>query len=194
MRTMPIVVIAAAALLLAGCSDDETSTGPHETATHQTTMSTPSADFNDTDITFLEGMYPHHAQAIEMAALVETRSEDPQVQQLAIAIEQAQGPEMATITSLLESFGRPAPSTMETDHAGHGGGMMSAEQMQDLEAATGTEFDRMFLTMMIEHHRGAIEMANAEIAAGTNADAKQLAETIVAAQQAEIDQMNAMLN
>ena len=100
---------------------------------------------------------------------------------------------MATITTLLASFGRPAPGATSMDHSGHGGGMMSDQQMRDLEATSGADFDRMFLTLMIEHHTGAIEMANTELAGGVNTDAKALASAIVSAQQAEIDRMRTML-
>lgn len=73
-------------------------------------------------------------------------------------------------------------------------GMMSGAQMADLEGASGAEFDTMFLTMMIEHHNGAIEMANTEIADGKNADAIALAEAIVEAQEAEIETMQGLLD
>lgn len=72
-------------------------------------------------------------------------------------------------------------------------GMMSEDDMTALEDATGVEFDQMFLTMMIEHHEGAIVMAKTEIDSGTNPDAIALAEQIEAAQTAEIAEMEALL-
>jgi len=71
--------------------------------------------------------------------------------------------------------------------------MMSAEEMAELEAASGTEFERMFLTMMIEHHEGAIEMAQTEQEDGEYADAIALAEEIEKAQTVEIAMMNELL-
>ena len=83
-------------------------------------------------------------------------------------------------------------------HDGHGGhgamqGMVDDATMARLESLRGAEFDTLWLESMIGHHRGAIEMAKAEIANGDNADAKAMAKTIVTAQQAEIDQMKQML-
>jgi uncharacterized protein (DUF305 family) len=72
--------------------------------------------------------------------------------------------------------------------------MMTHEQMVQLEAARGPEFDRMWLTMMIAHHEGAVQMAGTELAEGADSDAKALAQQIIDAQQAEIQQMQALLN
>ncbi|MVU81725.1 DUF305 domain-containing protein [Nocardia sp. ET3-3] len=141
-------------------------------------------------MTFLDMMYPHHAQAVEMAKLVPTRSQNQQLITLAKAVEQAQSPEMQQITTLLGSFGKPAPAA-EMNHDMPG--IMTKDQMAKLEAASGAEFDKMWMQMMIEHHKGAIDMANTELAQGANADSKALAQSIVTAQQKEIDQMNGML-
>jgi uncharacterized protein (DUF305 family) len=71
--------------------------------------------------------------------------------------------------------------------------MMTPDQMNALKALSGADFDRMWLQMMIDHHTGAITMANTELRDGTNPDAKKLAEAIIANQQAEITQMQGML-
>ncbi|WP_016881516.1 MULTISPECIES: DUF305 domain-containing protein [unclassified Rhodococcus (in: high G+C Gram-positive bacteria)] len=201
-------------LVLAGCSDN--SGGGHDmsqmsnntsgtTSSSSTTVETVA--FNIADVTFLQMMYPHHAQAVEMANLVEGRSTNPQVLDLAKNIAAAQGPEMEQMSALLEKWGKAVPST---DAAGgmsgmnHGGmsgmtdgggmsGMMTAEQMTDLAGKSGADFDTAWLNMMIEHHTGAIEMAQTELADGDNADAKQLATAIVGAQQAEITTMTTLL-
>ncbi|MGV9668074.1 DUF305 domain-containing protein [Nocardia niigatensis] len=198
---------AATALLAAGCGGNDTDTS--KATPSSTTMamdhggmpgmdrgtgtSTPAAtrsDFNDADVTFLQMMYPHHAQAVEMAKLVPTRSQNQQLITLATAVEQAQSPEMRQITTLLQSFGKPAPSA----DMGHDmPGMMSKDRMTKLESLSGPDFDKLWMQMMIEHHQGAITMANSELAQGTNADAKALAQSIVTAQQQEITQMNGML-
>ena len=207
MRVTLNAAAAAAALLLAGCSNNDSGDSSSSSSmsgmpgmSHSSsssamtsTGSMPGAEYNDADVTFLEMMYPHHAQAIDMAKLAPERSQNPKILALATRIEQAQAPEMEQITMLLASFGKPAP-TATMDHSGGGMGMMTADQMQALTAASGTEFDRMFLTMMIEHHTGAIEMANTELTSGTNTDAKQLADAIVSAQQAEIAEMNTLLS
>lgn len=99
---------------------------------------------------------------------------------------------MTQIGSLLQSFGRPTP---QPDGGGMHNmpGMMSNEQIESLKALSGKEFDRQWLTMMIDHHSGAIAMANTELAGGTNSVVKELAGAIATAQQAEIEQMRGML-
>ncbi len=150
----------------------------------------PAANFNDADVMFLQMMYPHHAQAVEMAKLVPTRSQNQQVKDLATAIENAQAPEMQQMTTLLAGFGKPAPSaTMSHSMPG----LMTPQQMTELTGLSGAAFDKMWLQMMVEHHQGAITMANDELKNGTNPDAKKMAEAIIAAQQGEITTMNGML-
>lgn len=149
-----------------------------------------AANFNDADVMFLQMMYPHHAQAVEMAKLVPTRSQNQQVKDLAAAIEKAQAPEMQQMTTLLADFGKPAPSaTMSHSMPG----LMTPQQMTELTGLSGAAFDKMWLQMMVAHHQGAITMANDELKNGTNADSKKMAESIVSTQQAEIDTMNGML-
>ncbi|MEV8516446.1 DUF305 domain-containing protein [Dactylosporangium sp. NPDC051484] len=156
-----------------------------------------SAAFNDADVMFAQMMIPHHQQAVEMAALAGTRAADPEVKSLAARIEAAQEPEIKTMTGWLAEWGRPAP--MMSGGMNHSGahsampGMMSDADMARLKAATGKDFDRQFCTMMIAHHRGAIAMAEDELAGGVNTDAKDLARQIITAQQAEIDTMNTFL-
>ncbi|MEU1208107.1 DUF305 domain-containing protein [Nocardia sp. NPDC005825] len=203
-----IAVTAATALVAAGCSsnDSEGSKATTTTAamdhgtmpgmdhgkTGTSTQAATRSDFNDADVTFLQMMYPHHAQAVEMAKLVPTRSQNQELLTLAKAVEAAQTPEMQQITTLLQSFGKPAPSA---DMGGHAGmdGMMTKDQMAKLESLSGPGFDKLWMQMMIEHHKGAITMANTELTQGANADAKAMAQAIVNAQQQEIDQMNKML-
>jgi uncharacterized protein (DUF305 family) len=79
------------------------------------------------------------------------------------------------------------------DHGGSTGGMMSDTQLQQLGQVRGAEFDRMFLTMMVEHHTGAVQMAETELASGRSAEAKKLAQAIIDAQRAEISEMNTLL-
>jgi uncharacterized protein (DUF305 family) len=208
-KTVIAAAAAAAALTVAGCSDNtsNTSTSPTSSSTGMTgsmpgmdhggssASAAPSAtrtDFNDADVMFLQMMYPHHAQAIEMAKLVPGRSQNQQVITLAQNIEKAQGPEMTQMTSLLQSFGKPAP-TADSGHMAGMPGMMSTEQMNALTGLSGAAFDRMWLQMMIDHHTGAITMSNTELRDGTNPDAKKMAEAIIANQQAEISQMQGML-
>ncbi|MQY19733.1 DUF305 domain-containing protein [Nocardia macrotermitis] len=189
----------AVALLVAGCSSDSGSSASgttHEMADMpgMSPSSTSSAaatrtDFNAADVTFLQMMYPHHAQAVEMAKLVPSRSQNQQLIALASKIEAAQAPEMTKFAELLHSFGKPAPSAT-MDHPM--GGVMSQDQMTALRQASGAAFDKMWLQMMIEHHQGAVTMSNTELSGGSNAEVKALAQGIVTAQQAEIQQMRGM--
>ncbi|MFE2957279.1 DUF305 domain-containing protein [Nocardia tengchongensis] len=199
---------AATALIAAGCSSNDSDNSKATTTTaamdhgampgmdHGKTSTSAQAatrsDFDDADVAFLQAMYPHHAQAVEMAKLVPTRSQNQQLITLAKAVEQAQSPEMQQITTLLQSFGKPAPSA---DMGGHAGmdGMMTKDQMTKLESLSGAEFDKLWMQMMIGHHKGAITMANTELAQGSNAESKAMAQAIITAQQQEIDQMNTML-
>jgi uncharacterized protein (DUF305 family) len=201
-RFIPIVALLG--LVAAGCGDNDDSGGtaeptsmpgmsmPGMTASSASATAAPVGTFNDADVTFLQMMYPHHEQAVQMADLVPSRSQDQQVIDLAAEIKAAQAPEMTQMQQMLESFGKSVPSGGEP--MGHDmPGMMSSEQMSSLEGMSGSEFDRMWLEMMIDHHNGAIQMAQTEIASGANPEAKQMAETIVTTQQREIDQMTAML-
>jgi len=156
--------------------------------------------FNDADVTFATEMIPHHAQALEMVSLAVGRDVSPPVRDLADQIMAAQTPEVEQMAAWLREWDQPVPDT-SLDHSGLGDeavqmempGMATAEEMAALEAARGAEFERMFLTMMIEHHEGAIEMAQAELDSGQNAEAKQLAQEIIDAQQREIDRMRELL-
>ncbi|MEC4613261.1 DUF305 domain-containing protein [Tsukamurella tyrosinosolvens] len=148
------------------------------------------AQFNDADVDFATMMYPHHAQAVEMAKLVDGKGARPEVVELASEIQGAQQPEMDAFTRLLAQWGKPAPSsTME--HAMDG--MMTPAQMEKLRTLRGPDFDREWLTMMIAHHKGAITMADTELAKGVNPENRKIAEQIKSGQQAEITRMEKLL-
>ncbi|MFG3709636.1 DUF305 domain-containing protein [Micromonospora sp. NPDC047730] len=188
-----------AALVLTACGGDGHSSPGAGHGTPATSGPTASASgaatFGDADAMFAQMMIPHHRQAVEMAELAATRAADPEVKRLAGEIKAAQAPEIATMSGWLSAWGRPVPSPgAETPHMDHGmPGMMSDADMEKLTAASGREFDRQFLTMMIAHHEGAVTMARDELARGVNAEAKALAQQIVTTQQAEIDTMEKIL-
>ncbi|WP_227996692.1 DUF305 domain-containing protein [Nocardia australiensis] len=202
MTAVATATLAAGALFAAGCGSDDSGSmpgmdhGSSSIAAATTSAPATRTDFNDADLMFLQMMYPHHAQAVEMAKLVPGRTQNQQLLSLAADVEKAQAPEMEQFTILLQSFGKPAPSasgghTMPGTSAMPG--MMTAEQMAALEAASGADFDRQWMQMMIDHHNGAIAMADTELASGVNPDAKALATAINTAQQAEIATMRGML-
>ena len=155
-----------------------------------------AASFNDADVTFAQSMIVHHEQAIEMAALAADRADSDEVRDLAERIEAAQQPEIELMETWLDQWGqeRPADSGMDGMGMDHGAsGMMSEDEMAALEGASGEDFDRMFLELMIVHHQGAIEMARAELEDGTNPDALDVARAIVETQSDEVAEMEALL-
>ncbi len=137
-------------------------------------------------------MVPHHEQALEMAALVPSRSDDPALRDLAQRIEQEQQPEIDRMRGWLDSWG--AGSTSGMGSMGHSmTGMMSDGDMAELASLKGAAFDRRWLTMMVEHHEGAIEMAQDVLRSGRHAGTRELAGAVIETQQREIDEMTAML-
>jgi uncharacterized protein (DUF305 family) len=209
-RAAGMSVTALAALVFAaGCGDGESHGTDHtgaqaSPAAAGTPAASPAAggsapaatgDRNDADITFAQNMILHHRQAVDMAALAETRAGSEQVRTLAAAIKQAQGPEIEQMTGWLTLWGASVPSMPAGGHDSHAWmpGMMSGQEMAALKAASGADFDRRFLQMMIRHHKGALEMATTEQQQGRNAAAKALAAKIEADQTAEIGQMQGLL-
>jgi uncharacterized protein (DUF305 family) len=166
------------------------------------TISVPAgAEFNATDVVFAQGMIPHHGQAVQMADMALEISTNPTTRALAQKIKAAQDPEIVTMEGWLRSWNQPVPDRNKPMDHGSGSmggmpmaGMMSESDMARLRTATGAAFDRMFFEMMIRHHQGAIEMANQELAQGKYPAAKDLAQAIIAAQQTEINEMNALLS
>ena len=191
-KLMALIGLLLVALVLAACGDDGDTS-----ADSSGDSSAASQDFNDADVAFAQGMIPHHEQAVEMAQLASDRAENPEVKELAGDIEAAQAPEIEQLTTWLDAWGaEPAEDGMEGMEGMEGGdmgGMMSEEDMTMLEDASGAEFDQMFLEMMIEHHRGAISMAETEVTDGENPDAIDMAENIITTQESEIEQMEQLL-
>ena len=185
-----LAAAAATVLLTSSCSSPASE--PQSASPSSTGALAPAA-FNDADVAFVNGMIPHHQQAIDMSALVPTRSTNDAVIKLAADISAAQTPEIQVMKVLLVQWS----SGDEDGHQGHGDmamdGMMDPATMTKLESLQGAEFDTLWLQSMIGHHEGAIKMAQTEVASGTNDDAKRLAQQIIAAQQAEITQMKQML-
>ncbi|MFD4637586.1 DUF305 domain-containing protein [Lentzea sp. NPDC058436] len=137
---------------------------------------------NAADVTFAQGMVPHHEQALDMAKLVPSRSSDAAVRDLAQRIENAQGPEIVQLNEWLREWGAGAT---KDDHQGH--------DVADLEKVTGAEFDRLWLDMMIKHHEGAVDMARTELSEGKDEKARKMAQAIVDGQQQEISEMKDLL-
>ncbi|GAA2524924.1 DUF305 domain-containing protein [Pilimelia columellifera] len=194
-RLAVLGVNGALAVALAACGGAEPATDAGVTSPTPTAAPSSQAAFNDADVTFATGMIPHHQQAVEMADMALKRAQSPQVKELATKIKSAQDPEIAVMSDWLRAWGKPVPTTAPGQgHSAHAGpGMMTDADMAKLGKASGDAFDTMFLTMMIEHHEGAIVMARAEQNDGANADAKALAVKIQGDQAAEIATMRTML-
>ena len=189
-----IALLATAGLTLTACGED-----PDDATTGSASSNSAC---NDADVTFAQQMIPHHEQAVEMAQMAQERASSGEVLELAENIEAAQGPEIDTLQRWLDAWGEELPSgdmggmdhgDMGDDSGSAISGMMDEDEMNDLMAAPGANWDRMFLEMMIEHHEGAVEMAQVEVDAGENPDAVAMAKKIISDQQAKVTQMRQLL-
>ena len=168
------------------------------------------SSYSRDDVVFMQNMIPHHAQAVEMAALVDERTNSEDIKEIAGRITASQADEIEFMRGWLSERGENAPEAGEGHahggHAGHGGlseemmvnmGMATADQMQVLAANTGTAFDRQFLTLMIRHHEGAVTMVNDLLLLPGSAYDPVLFDftnDILNDQTAEIERMNVLLS
>lgn len=189
--TIIAVTIVAISLALAGCS--ATNSGPTGTGNGSvsTATSAASAPHNKQDLTFAQGMLPHHKQAVEMSNMLLAKGTgvDPKVAELASTIKKEQSPEISTLTTWLKEWDQKTASSM------HGSmtGMMSDGDMAALDRSSAADAGNVFLSQMIKHHEGAITMARTEVTSGQNVAAVELATAIVRSQSAEIDRMKGLL-
>lgn len=155
------------------------------------------------DAAFMSGMIPHHAQAVLIAGWAATHGARSDIQVLSERIIVAQTDEIATMQSWLSERGEPVPAA-SSDHANMPGmdhgplmpGMLNGRELAQLDAARGTEFDRLFLTFMIRHHEGALTMVDALFnspGAGQDEIVFKFASDVFADQSTEIDRMEKML-
>jgi uncharacterized protein (DUF305 family) len=208
--------IAAALLAFAtaacGAGRMEAQTTPHPAAHHDSLgMSARLADgshpWTEADVRFMSSMIGHHAQAIEMSRLAPTHGASPAVQRLAERIINAQQDEIAAMQLWLRDRGQPVPEASSAMHH-HGGehgtaghearmpGMLTPEQMAQLDAARGPAFDRLFLTLMIQHHRGATAMVRelfGSYGAAQDETVFKFASDVNVDQTTEIERMRRML-
>lgn len=188
------------AFTAAACGDDNSD---------DTSAQVSTTEHNDADVAFATDMLQHHAQALSMVDLTQGRTLDPEVQQLAEDIREAQGPEIETFTDWLTDWDEGIPETMR-DHANAGQGddvgdsmdgmdsdmpgMMTADDMTALQDAPDADFQTMWLDMMVEHHTGAVDMAKTQTEDGEYKPAIDLATDIITSQTDEIDTMNELLD
>lgn len=206
--------------LLAG-SQQENSTRPvvvQPGAPGQPTKTLPPSTkaklppLSQADIEFMQGMIMHHAQAIEMTALIPSHTENKELRSLGARISRSQDDEIVFMKRWLAARGEPLSMPMpdnmavmshsDSSHHGMDGlplmpGMLTEEQMASLRKATGAEFDRLFLTGMIQHHGGALTMVKdlfGSAGAGQDAEIFGFATDVDTGQRAEIKIMQSMLD
>jgi uncharacterized protein (DUF305 family) len=162
--------------------------------------------FTEADVRFMNGMVHHHAQALEMARLVPDRTQTSSIRILAARITNSQRDEIALMQEWLRRRNQTVPELHEMesgvmvhggDHGGHMPGMLTAAQLAELAAARGPEFDRLFLTYMIQHHEGAVTMVHdlfGTDGAAQDEDAFRLASDVQVDQITEINRMKLMLS
>jgi len=163
--------------------------------------------FTEADVRFMTGMIAHHGQALVMAGLAPTHGASPPLQTLSARIINGQQDEIATMQRWLRDRGQPVPEIRIEgttlllhgvgDHAMHMPGMLEPDQMQDLDQARGPDFDRRFLTYMIQHHRGAVTMVHdlfSTDGAAQDGAVFKLASDIQVDQTTEIARMELMLS
>jgi uncharacterized protein (DUF305 family) len=223
LRRTGLAVVCVAAVTLTACGSNTAPSPPVAASAPPAVsapMGQPSgravADHNDADVAFAQQMIPRHAQAVALAEMA-VRAGSVQVRDLGAQIQPTVRPEMDQMAGWLRSWGAEVPPT-----TGFGGGpvvcpgggvcpsggpgpmpggmgpgrgpsRISAEQIQEMGRASGPQFDRRFLQLMIEHHREAITIAETEVRDGRSTEATQLAEKIITEQQAEIGQMETLL-
>ncbi|MFC6084095.1 DUF305 domain-containing protein [Sphaerisporangium aureirubrum] len=203
MRAALVIVIGTATLTLAGCASapetpQATSTAPviapgrpgeqaRTLSPDEAVTAVPSPTANAADIRFIQDMIVHHRQALDMSAAAPTRASSDAVKRLAARIADVQGPEINAMIRWLRQQEQRVPD----HHAAHDGmpGMATPEQMAQLRAATGADFDRLYVKLMTAHHMGAITMAAGELEKGSHTIAMELASDISVTQAAEINRM-----
>jgi uncharacterized protein (DUF305 family) len=153
------------------------------------------AIFTEADVRFMQGMIAHHAQAIYMSRLAAGRQASPRLLKFADKIDQSQAAEIHLMQGWLSANKQFVPDTSAW-HTIHMSGMLTDEQMSKLTAASGADFDRLFLELMIQHHTGALKMVADLFAtplAGQDVDVSVFANDVQTVQTAEIDIMRQML-
>ncbi|MEV5889763.1 DUF305 domain-containing protein [Nonomuraea fuscirosea] len=203
-----LIVIASLVVVLTGCTSSTAPQAPRADSTApviapgrpgeqartlspgEAATAVPSETPNAADVKYVQDMIVHHRQAMDMALLAPNRAESAKLKSLADRIKAAQGPEIQFMTSWLREQEQKVPD----HHAAHQGmpGMATPEQMEALKAATGKDFDQMFLQLMINHHLGAIKMSEQVLGGGIHIRIEELASDVSVTQAAEIRRMQEM--
>ncbi len=185
MLTMTKNLAVICALVIAGCSSSSTIN--------------QDASWNQADQKFVQEMIPHHEQAVVMSEMVSNVEVSGETAALATEVIGAQASEIDLMKGFLSEWGVEYDPNSDP-HAGHmmsgdeSSGMMTDEELAELKNSSGVVFEKMWLTMMLAHHKGAIKMAETVIADGKDEQVKTLAEAIINEQQKEIELIQTLLN
>jgi uncharacterized protein (DUF305 family) len=196
-----------AAALLTGCGGEKsaqqtaTAAADHSKMPGMGAMSLPvtipkGAIYTEADVRFMQGMIAHHGQAIYMSRLAASRGASPRLLKFATKIDQSQIAEIVLMQDWLRANGQAVPDSASYHHT-QMPGMLTAEQLARLNAASGADFERAFLELMIQHHMGALKMVDDLHAAPLSAqdvDVSVFANDVVSVQTAEIEAMQQMLS
>ena len=192
------VALAALALMLARPASAQAQQSMPEMpgmAAHDSIVIPAGALYTVADVQFMQGMIAHHAQAIYMSRMAEAHKASPRLLRLARKIDQSQVAEINVMRGWLRQNGQFAPDTSSW-RTMRMAGMLTDAQLEQLDAATGPAFDRAFLTLMIQHHEGALQMVKDLFAtprAGQEVNVNVFANDVVSVQTAEIGIMQQML-
>jgi uncharacterized protein (DUF305 family) len=207
-----VVPVALAAAVVTACANRSVQTEPTLSAREQSdreAIARARADsarlpYVQADVDFMTGMIAHHSQAITMSRMAESHGANARIRVLAARIINAQQDEITLMQTWLKDRLKPVPEIMANGMMRMGGmehehmmpGMLTKPQMAELERARGQEFDRLFLTYMIQHHRGAVDMVQKLFGtngAGQDETVFRLASDVNVDQTTEIARMESML-
>ena len=180
-KVLAPALILTAGLFMTGCAPHDMANMAPESGSYQ-----ELSGYSGQDLSFAQMMIPHHQQAVDMAGLAPERSTNADVLAIAKQILDAQGPEIAQMRSWLSAAGVGEMPGHMMD------GMLTEAELFNLEKATGTDFDKLFLEGMIAHHLGAIQMAEM-VVSSENAEAKTLGTDIISSQRLEIIEMEKLV-
>ena len=184
-----IVLLSAAVLSLAINRDNNNPMNNSSGHMGHGSSNSTNSNYTGADIMFLQMMIPHHQQAIDISNLAMKSSQDAELLALAKIIARDQAAEIKQMKAWLKDAG----ASEDMGHSMDGmGGMLSADELSALQAASGKEFDILWLTGMTDHHDGAIHMTQM-IEDARNSEIKAFGEKVIADQSAQIKQMKAML-
>ena len=211
-RSLPFAALVIAFLLAVSVCTQAQSSSPvvvQPGAPGQPTRTLPSSTranlppLSVKDVEFMQGMIMHHAQAVEMTALIESHTTNKDLRSLGARISHSQADEIKFMERWLATRGQPTSMAMQhmpgMDMSSHNmlmPGMLTAKQMEALRAAKGEDFDHLFLTGMIQHHNGALTMVKDlfdSSGAGQDAELFNFATDVDSGQRAEIRIMQTML-